>query len=62
MSEAQKLRAKALHAREMAWSLSDELARTALEALALEFERRASELEAQELNDQERPASRSDTP
>jgi hypothetical protein len=46
----------------MAWSLSDELARTALEALALEFERRASELEAQELNDQERPASRSDTP
>jgi hypothetical protein len=62
VSEAQKLRAKALHAREMAWSLSDELARTALEALALEFERRASELEAQELNDQERPASRSDTP
>jgi len=62
VSEAEKLRDKALHARELVWRLSDERARAALEAIAVEFERQAFELEAQELNDQERPASRSDTP
>ena len=62
MSEAQKLRDKAVHARDLAWALTDEHACAALEALAVEFERQATELEAQDQSGQERPASWSDTP
>jgi len=62
VSEARKLRDKAVHARELAWALADEHARAALEAMAIEFERQAAELEAQEQSGRERPASRSDTP
>jgi len=62
VSETHKLRAKAVHARELAWALADEHARAALEALAVEFEQLAAELEAQDQGGQEQPASRSDTP
>lgn len=48
MSEAQKLRDKAFHARELALALPDAHARAALEALAAEYEQQALELERQD--------------
>ena len=62
MSEAQRLRDKAVHARELAGGLAEKHARAALEALAVEFERQATGLEAQDQSGHERPAPRSDTP
>ena len=56
MSEAQRLRDKAVHARELAGGLAEKHARAALEALAVEFERQATELDAQDQSGQERPA------
>ena len=48
MSETQRLRDRAAHARDLAWGLSDEHARGALEALATELELQATELEHKE--------------
>ena len=62
MSEAQKLRAKAVHALQLAQALTDERARTALIALAADFQQQATELETEEHKGEERPASRNDTP
>jgi hypothetical protein len=45
VSEAQKLRDKAAHAREMAAPLTDAHACAALQALALELEQQALDLE-----------------
>lgn len=62
MSEAQKLRDKAAHARQLAWALTDAHARAALEAMASEFERLALELERAEQSGQNESISQSDTP
>jgi hypothetical protein len=64
VSEAGKLREKASHAREVAWALTDEHARAALEALADELEVQAAELDRQEQNQgsQTHPTSQNDTP
>jgi hypothetical protein len=63
LSEAQKLRDKAAHARQLAESLTDPHARGALEALAGELDQQANDLEAQERDqDKENKPSRSDTP
>ena len=48
MSEAGKLRDKATHARELAWGMTDDHARAALEALADELEVQEAELERQD--------------
>jgi hypothetical protein len=48
VSEAQTLRDKALHARVLAASLTDAHAKTALEAMAEQLERKAVEFERQE--------------
>ena len=48
MSDALKLRQKALHVRELARALSDAHASAALEALADEFDLQAAELEQQQ--------------
>ena len=45
MSEAQKLRAKALHVRELAMAMTDAHAIGALKAFADELERQADELD-----------------
>jgi hypothetical protein len=62
VSEAQEMRDKASHARKLAWGVGDEKARAALEAMAVEFDQQATELEAEDQSGQDRPASRSDTP
>ncbi|HWE72137.1 MAG TPA: hypothetical protein VG328_03190 [Stellaceae bacterium] len=65
MSEAQRLRDKAFHAREVALALTDKHACAALEALADEFEAQATELERREQGargEQNKPASQRDTP
>jgi hypothetical protein len=64
VSEGQRLRDKAAHAREMAWALTDRHARAALEALAGELEQQASVLEREERDrdKQNDLTSRSDTP
>jgi hypothetical protein len=64
VSEAQKLRDKATHARGLAAALTDSHARKALEALADELEQQAIELERQDQSTgrQDKPASQSDTP
>jgi hypothetical protein len=45
VTKAHKLRDEAFHARDLAWALTDEHARAALEDLACELERQALELE-----------------
>jgi hypothetical protein len=64
VSEAQKLRDKAFHARDLARALTDKYACAALETLAAEFETQAIELERQNraTGGQDKPVSRSDTP
>jgi len=62
VSEAQRLREKAAHAREMAGPLTDAHAHAALQSLASELEQQALDLERQEQSGQRRPASRIDTP
>ena len=53
MSEAKKLRDKAAHVRALAWALTDEHASAALEALAVELETQAVDLERQEQGGQD---------
>jgi hypothetical protein len=64
VSEAQKLRDKAFHARDLARALTDKQASAALEALAAEFEAQALELERQNpgTGEQDKTISRRDTP
>jgi hypothetical protein len=63
VSEAQKLRDKAAHTRQMAWSLTDQHARGALEALAGELDQQANDLDAQARDqDKVNTPSRDDTP
>jgi hypothetical protein len=47
MSEAQRLRDKAVHARELARMLADDHSKGALEALAQELDQQAAQLENQ---------------
>ena len=62
VSEAQKLRDKAAHAREMAAPLTDAHACAALQALASELEQQALDLEHKEQRAHKGQVPRSDTP
>lgn len=61
MSEIDRLRNQATHARRLARYTTDAHARDALEALAGEFERKALDLE-HEQSSETKPASPHDTP
>lgn len=62
VSEIDRLRSQAAHARRLAGYTTDAHAKEALEAFAGEFERKALDLERQQSIDENKSASQSDTP